>query len=375
MSKVARNALCPCGSGKKYKHCCGNNVVSIHGLVDQDVVQHMHEFIHYAAFEHERFLQRAADARIHKEQTDEETLPVFRFFIGIWVMFFKRYENGMTIFDYYLRTVRKHTVRPTVYHIIQSWRQAFPTFVRIDELHDSHATVTDLLTGETKHMKLLDMSDGFELKEGQALAGIFVPHGQYVTSFATFFPLPRPLTEQLHAYIQDVWETCDKQYEQWIHMYPDTLQNVLHFSIFDFDAANLSSKQERVFTLFQENFPSQVPSVIDTARFIWVEYCQTCHPVIRKPEVYAAALHYIMADAILNENVSKTQLAAQYGISTSALSKRLDAFYDVFEDIAEKVNERLAELFDDWDDEFDDWDEDDWEDDIFEVCEDCDEDE
>ncbi|MGG1754207.1 SEC-C metal-binding domain-containing protein, partial [Bacillus pumilus] len=23
MGKIKRNALCPCGSGKKYKHCCG----------------------------------------------------------------------------------------------------------------------------------------------------------------------------------------------------------------------------------------------------------------------------------------------------------------------------------------------------------------
>jgi hypothetical protein len=22
-SKISRNALCPCGSGRKYKHCCG----------------------------------------------------------------------------------------------------------------------------------------------------------------------------------------------------------------------------------------------------------------------------------------------------------------------------------------------------------------
>ncbi|WP_369795740.1 SEC-C metal-binding domain-containing protein [Anoxybacillus sp. KU2-6(11)] len=55
MNKVARNALCPCGSGKKYKHCCGNNVVSIHKLIDQEVEQHMHDFIRYAAFEHESF--------------------------------------------------------------------------------------------------------------------------------------------------------------------------------------------------------------------------------------------------------------------------------------------------------------------------------
>jgi len=26
MPKVGRNDLCPCGSGKKYKKCCGANV-------------------------------------------------------------------------------------------------------------------------------------------------------------------------------------------------------------------------------------------------------------------------------------------------------------------------------------------------------------
>ncbi|MCM8817934.1 MAG: SEC-C metal-binding domain-containing protein [Candidatus Omnitrophica bacterium] len=24
--KIGRNQPCPCGSGKKYKHCCGKNV-------------------------------------------------------------------------------------------------------------------------------------------------------------------------------------------------------------------------------------------------------------------------------------------------------------------------------------------------------------
>jgi len=29
MPKVGRNDLCPCGSGKKYKKCCGANVNAI----------------------------------------------------------------------------------------------------------------------------------------------------------------------------------------------------------------------------------------------------------------------------------------------------------------------------------------------------------
>ena len=34
MSKINRNALCPCGSGRKYKQCCGRNKRSLlEGLI------------------------------------------------------------------------------------------------------------------------------------------------------------------------------------------------------------------------------------------------------------------------------------------------------------------------------------------------------
>ena len=29
VKKIGRNAPCPCGSGKKYKHCCGKNANSV----------------------------------------------------------------------------------------------------------------------------------------------------------------------------------------------------------------------------------------------------------------------------------------------------------------------------------------------------------
>lgn len=32
--KISRNALCPCGSGKKYKKCCGANAVAAEHLVE-----------------------------------------------------------------------------------------------------------------------------------------------------------------------------------------------------------------------------------------------------------------------------------------------------------------------------------------------------
>lgn len=240
----------------------------MHELIDQDVIHHMHDLIHYATFEHESFLYRTVQKHMIVEQTDEDTTPVFRFFISMWAMFFKKDAHGMTIFDYYLRTLRKQAIRPTVYSIIQSWRQAFPTFVCIDELRDSYVVVTDLLTGETKHMKLLDMPDEFELEEGQALAGIFVPHGQYIACFGTFFPLPVVLTRPLYVYIQDVWKACGEQYERWIETYPETFQKSLRLTMFDVES--LSPKQEQVFILFEQNFPKKIcPFLIPLVSFGW----------------------------------------------------------------------------------------------------------
>ena len=38
MSKIGRNAFCPCGSGKKYKHCCLNKKSqSVYDLITNEV--------------------------------------------------------------------------------------------------------------------------------------------------------------------------------------------------------------------------------------------------------------------------------------------------------------------------------------------------
>ncbi len=94
--------------------------------------------------------------------------------------------RGMTILDYYLSTIRKHHVRPSVLSILTSWKEAFPSFVQIDHMDGSFAFGTDLVTGETKQIKFLDEHIDYDLEVGQVITGVFVPHGQYTTCFSTF---------------------------------------------------------------------------------------------------------------------------------------------------------------------------------------------
>ncbi|MFC3885599.1 SEC-C metal-binding domain-containing protein [Bacillus songklensis] len=38
MLRVGRNGPCPCGSGKKYKRCCGKGaVVSLNHVINQEI--------------------------------------------------------------------------------------------------------------------------------------------------------------------------------------------------------------------------------------------------------------------------------------------------------------------------------------------------
>ncbi|EMI10442.1 regulatory protein [Anoxybacillus gonensis] len=375
MNKVARNAVCPCGSGKKYKHCCGNNVISIHKLVDQEIEQHMHDFIRYAAFEHESFLYQHTKAYIHPKERDEDALMIFRFFISTWVMFFKKDMRGMTILDYYLSTIRKHHVRPSVLSILTSWKEAFPSFVQIDHVDGSFAFGIDLVTGETKQIKCLDQHIDYDLEVGQVITGIFVPHGQYTACFSTFFPMPLVLSDAVKHVVQEHWEQCNKDRKQWIEQYPYIFQQSLTIPLIDTN--ELSPKHQEVLTILEQKANIGDRSVLDTARIVWRQYCRAKNPNIRKPEVYAAALHYLLIETIFQEEwMSQKQLAQMYGISASTLSRRIDDLYHALEDLDFILEEEIDELAEalEGDEDWDEWD-DDWDDDIFEVCEDCDEEE
>ncbi|WP_369795739.1 helix-turn-helix domain-containing protein [Anoxybacillus sp. KU2-6(11)] len=311
-------------------------------------------------------------------------LMIFRFFISTWVMFFKKDIRGMTILDYYLSTIRKHHVRPSVLSILTSWKEAFPSFVQIDHMDGSFAFGTDLVTGETKQIKFLDENIDYDLELGHVITGIFVPHGQYTTCFSTFFPMPIVLSNAVRHFVQEHWEQCNKDRQQWIEQYPYIFQQSLSISLIDTD--ELSPKQQEVLNVLEQKANMDDVSAMDTARIVWRQYCRMKNPSIRKPEVYAAALHYLLIETVLQEEwMSQKQLAEMYGISASTLSKRIDDLYMALGDLALDLGDHLDELaealgidegWDDYDDVWDDWDDDDWDDeDIFEVCEDCDEEE
>src|SRR5271157_885703 len=45
MSKIGRNEPCPCGSGRKYKHCCEGKIKDLDKFLDEDKMEEYHTLI------------------------------------------------------------------------------------------------------------------------------------------------------------------------------------------------------------------------------------------------------------------------------------------------------------------------------------------
>jgi hypothetical protein len=51
---ISRNAPCPCGSGRKYKHCCGKTkTVSLQSIVERELEECVFDVLAYAADRYE----------------------------------------------------------------------------------------------------------------------------------------------------------------------------------------------------------------------------------------------------------------------------------------------------------------------------------
>ena len=70
------------------------------------------------------------------------------------------------------------------------------------------------------------------------------------------------------------------------------------------------------------------PEHLSSAAWIWWNYCSLAFPVIRKPNVWAAALHYCVG-FVENWQLRRDELAARYGASTAAVSQNSWKIVDV----------------------------------------------
>ncbi|KAE9881669.1 sec-c motif domain protein, partial [Escherichia coli] len=91
MGKIKRNALCPCGSGKKYKHCCGQKSggEQTSELVFKEAVQVQKDLMNYAFSKHQRAINQFINEFSFLADMDKETQQISVFHLSVWGIFFR----------------------------------------------------------------------------------------------------------------------------------------------------------------------------------------------------------------------------------------------------------------------------------------------
>ncbi|PGV51512.1 SEC-C metal-binding domain-containing protein [Bacillus sp. AFS037270] len=342
MEKINRNEPCPCGSGKKYKKCCGaNDAISITEVLVNEIEELQKQFLHFAYyhFGHEM----AEDFELLEEMLDIETDQEREFYEmihSVWFSLFEELDDGETIIEKFIRAEAGKMKRPKLRHILQTWTDARTIAGKVLSVDNNTLTIEDGFTSE--QLETINLTDFIQVKEGSFFTGILLPfEHQYV-----FFPAPLELEglkpELAISYIEDCSfeEEYDTPQEYMTNLFMLVLSELpMVGGLVEVDQMDWPAPiYKEVADLFKDKLQMQLPpQVLDTGLILWHHFCQKKQKRIQNPNIYVAALHYLLAMVAPIEQFTQKDLAKQYGVSAGSISS-------VVSDLEFELAEEMAEL-------------------------------
>lgn len=374
-TKVSRNEPCPCGSGKKYKKCCGlQKTVSITSIIEKEIMNLQTQLIQYALHEYDVEIDLDFESKIDKMLTEEEEEMEFYLFVHtIWFALFVPVEEGGTILERFIAERARMIQRPKVKEILQSWKSPRAIAGRMLECTSDKMTVKDTLTEEVLQIKLLEKVDATAYS---FVFGFIVPFGSEYIFFPTVFDLEGEKDEKEEKFLQEAF--AESGYDDPNEFLTDkfiVLMNELPFATVGYSADDFEWKSEaykKVAVLFENEMKKMdAPNTtIATGMILWYRYCEKEPKLIKKPETYAATIHFLNMTVNPLIDVTKKEIALKYGISPSTLGTAIsDLEYELKDEIMELKGLHLEQIIealeaegigfeDDFDDELDDWEDD-----------------
>ncbi|QQK76479.1 SEC-C domain-containing protein [Salicibibacter cibarius] len=340
MAKIGRNEPCPCGSGKKYKHCClANKVVDIRTKMGAQELEQLSEDLEDFSLHYTDPIYSLYKAYVHENNWDIDSdyeEEYYLLFVA-WAICNAPLIDGETIFQTFMDE-QSGALRPETKERIDGWVTVPGMYEVIDHIDDDHFKVVSLETGERD--VFCDKED--ELPEiGNGVIGIFVPFTNNVNHFLfTYDEFPLEL-------LQSVYE----QYRSDLDLarFSKAMKNEYPFVLHDLfneeadprkliDTYDWASKKHQavIELLYETNRPIWDDEDLNLAIEVWQEFCEDENPVIKKEAVFAAALEYLV-NMMDGDGATQKEIAEKYGTSPSTLSQRYQEMnylmYDFFDDM------------------------------------------
>ncbi|MGG3467883.1 SEC-C metal-binding domain-containing protein [Neobacillus pocheonensis] len=344
MEKINRNDLCPCGSGKKYKKCCGaNEAISITQLIEGEIDDLQKQLLHFAVYHFGHDIQEDFEAfEAFVEIDDEQELQFYELIHTIWFSFFEELEDGHTIIEKFIASETGKIKRPKLKQILQTWKDARTIAGKVLEVESNKMTVEDGFSGE--QLDAIVAGIPLTIEEGAFFIGILVPYEQNYVFFPSPFDLPDLQPEDAFQYIED--SSLNADYDSPQDYLTDFFMEVLTelpmiggmLDINEMDwPAPIYKEVADILKSRLETLGVPTP-IVDTGIILWLNFCQKKQKRIQNPLLYVASLHYLLCQIAPMENVfTQKELAELYSVSANSISS-------IYSELETELSLEIAEL-------------------------------
>ncbi|MDR4949452.1 SEC-C metal-binding domain-containing protein [Neobacillus cucumis] len=350
MEKINRNEPCPCGSGKKYKKCCGaNDAISITDVLINEIDEMQKQLLHFAYYHfgyeiNEDFETLEVSLNIENDPDRE----FYEMIHSIWFSLFEELDDGETIVEQFIKAESGKIKRPKLKSILHTWTDARTIAGRVLAVNDNTLTVEDGFSAE--QLETINLAESIQLEEGSFFVGILLPfENRYV-----FFPAPLELPglnpDFAISYIED--SSFDADYDSPQEYLTDFFIDVISElpmvdGLVEADALDWPAPiYKEVAELLIEKLEGMMPPpVINAGVILWNQFCQKKQKRIQNPNIYVAALHYLLFTINpLEQGVSQKELAKLYGVSAGSISS---IFSEMEHVLADEIAELIEIVYDD----------------------------
>ncbi|MCM2536059.1 SEC-C metal-binding domain-containing protein [Neobacillus pocheonensis] len=345
--KVSRNDTCPCGSGKKYKRCCGaQKAVSITQVLENEIDDLQKRILHFAYNYYEVEIGEAFEdfqQYLHIEDENEEEF--YYFVYSIWFSLFVKLDDGKTILEKFIAAETGKIKRPKLKEILKSWTTARTIAGKITGSENNTLTVEDGFSSEKFEAIVTNMKTSYDI--GSFFIGMLLPFERKYVFFPSPFDLPDLPFEQAVGFIQQTSRNAGYQSPQaFLNDFFMEIMNDLPTvgGIVDTDEMEWPAPvYKEVADRFQQRLESfgEPAAIIDLGVILWYQFCQKKQKRIQNPELYVAALHYLISTFIpLESEYTQKGIAKLYGVSVGTVS----AIYREMDDVLEEEITKIIEM-------------------------------
>lgn len=345
MEKINRNDPCPCGSGKKYKKCCGEGeAISITQIIEGELDELQKQLLHFAVYHYGHEIQEDFEAfEAFIDIDDEQERQFYELIHTIWFSLFEELEDGDLIIEKFIAAEMAKMKRPKLRHILQTWTDARAIAGKVISVENNKMTVEDGFSGE--HLDAVIAGMPVTIEAGSFFIGIMLPYEQNHIFFPSPFDLPNLQPEHAFQYIED--SSLDADYDSPQDYLTDFFMEVLSElpmvgGLLDVEEMDWPAPiYKEVADLFKSRLGTLgVPTpLVDTGVILWHNFCQKKQKRIQNPHLYVAALHYLLSTIVeMERGFTQKELAELYGVSARSISS-------VYSEIESALSHEIAELF------------------------------